>query len=278
MTGTGSDFWIKFWGVRGSMPRPGTAYSGFGGNTACVEVGCDGRILVFDAGSGASDLGDDLVRREVTDFDLFLTHAHLDHIVGLPFFSPFFRHGVSARVWAGDISGKTTTREMVGALMSPPFLPITPDIFSADIDYRDFSTGEDIDLSPRLRLKTACLNHPGGATGYRIEYGGRVACYVTDTEHVIGKPDKTVLDLIEGADLVIYDCAFTDEEFLPCKGFGHSTWREGVALCETAGAGRLVAFHHHTKHTDDDMTEIETSLQSLRPGSLVAREGMVLEV
>ena len=126
-------------------------------------------------------------------------------------------------------------------------------------------------------LRTAPLNHPNGATGYRIEFAGKTICYVTDTEHREGDLDRVIVDLIRGSQIVIYDATYTSEEFQRFKGWGHSTWNEGVRLCEAAGADRLVAFHHDPDHTDADLDRIAEQLEAARPGSKVASEGLILE-
>jgi phosphoribosyl 1,2-cyclic phosphodiesterase len=111
---------------------------------------------------------------------------------------------------------------------------------------------------------------------YRIEFAGKAACYVTDTEHVPRRRDRTILDLIAGADVVVYDATYTDGEYDRFRGWGHSTWEEGVRLCEAAGAGRLVAFHHDPDHDDATLDAIAAALERRRPGSLVAYEGLVI--
>ena len=127
-----------------------------------------------------------------------------------------------------------------------------------------------------MEVKTAPLRHPNGATGYRIETGGSSLCYVTDTEHVPGAPDENVLGLIEGADLVVYDSTYTEEEFPGKVGWGHSTWQEGVRLCRTAGARRLAIFHHDPAHDDVFMADVERAAAQEWDGALVAREGLTL--
>jgi phosphoribosyl 1,2-cyclic phosphodiesterase len=120
------------------------------------------------------------------------------------------------------------------------------------------------------------LNHPNRATGYRIEFGGKSICYVTDTEHVPGAPDANVLKLIHRADIVIYDSTYTDDEFSRFKGWGHSTWQEGVRLCDQAKVGRLAVFHHDPAHDDDFLDHIATEAERARRGTIVAREGLTL--
>ena len=112
-----------------------------------------------------------------------------------------------------------------------------------------------------------------------LDFGGRSVCYVTDTEHLLGQPDQNVLGLIEGADLVIYDSTYTDEEFPAKVGWGHSTWQEGVRLCQKAGARRLAIFHHDPDHDDSFMAEVDKAARAQWEGALTAcaaREEIVI--
>lgn len=272
-----SDFIVRFWGVRGSIACPGEAYRRYGGNTSCLEVRCGEHLIVFDAGTGLRALGEKLVQEDGLAGDLFLTHTHLDHIIGLPFFAPLHDPGTCFRLWAGHLGPRLTLREALSKLMTAPLFPVPVDVFSCAISFHDFKAGETLEPRPGVRLRTAPLNHPNGATGYRVDYAGRSLCYVTDTEHVEGKPDQSVLGLIQGADLVIYDATYTDEEFPQYRTWGHSTWQEGVRLCDQAGVGRLVLFHHDPSHTDEIMDRVARAAEAARPGTLAACEGLVLE-
>ena len=138
--------------------------------------------------------------------------------------------------------------------------------------------GDKFNLGKGLQVITAPLNHPNGATGYRISYGGKSMCYVTDTEHMIGRPDQTVLGLIEGADLVIYDSTYTDEEMTAKIGWGHSTWQEAIRLCRAADVGRLALFHHDPDHDDIVMAKIEAKAFQMWDRSFVARDGMEIDL
>ena len=269
---------LRFWGVRGSIACPGAAHQRYGGNTSCIEVRCGERLLILDAGTGLRPLGDSLNCDESTDADILLTHAHHDHIAGLPFFRPFFNAKNRFRIWAGHLYPDHNLHEVLCQFMAPPIFPVPPQIFSAQVTYRDFSAGETLELEDGLKIRTAPLNHPNGATGYRIEYGGKSLCYITDTEHVPGQPDERILDLIAGADLVIYDCSYTDEEF-PCfVSWGHSTWQEGMRLCKASGVDRLVVFHHDPGHDDDCMDKIASEVRASCPRAIVAQEGLSLDL
>ena len=275
-----SAFTIRFWGVRGAIPCPGGSTVRYGGNTACVEMRCGRHLLIFDAGTGLRGLGNELssVDERIVGH-ILLTHTHLDHIQGLPFFRPAYSGKNRFAFWNGHLRRQQRNlQEVLYTLMQRPFFPVPLDIMHSCIAFNDFDSGDSLDIGSEIRLRTATLNHPGGATGYRLEFGGRSACYVTDTEHREGELDPAVLGLIADADLVIYDTTYTDQEYPRYRGWGHSTWEEGVRLCRAAGARRLLAFHHDPDHDDDQLDRIAVELDAALPGSMVAREGMQLEL
>jgi phosphoribosyl 1,2-cyclic phosphodiesterase len=272
---TDEQFYVKFWGVRGSIACPGPEYVRYGGNTSCLEVRCGEHLLIFDAGTGIRPLGLEMLRKGDTCADLFLTHTHFDHITGLPFFMPLFLKSNRIKLWAGHLA-PTTIRSVLRGMMVAPLFPVPPEIFRAEIDYIDFQAGETLRPQPGVEIRTAPLNHPNGATGYRVDYAGKSICYVTDTEHVEGEPDQNILGLIDGADVMIYDSTYTDAEFEKYKEFGHSTWQEGARLCRQAKVGTFVIFHHDPMHEDDAMDEIAKQAEAMLPGTVVAREGMVI--
>jgi phosphoribosyl 1,2-cyclic phosphodiesterase len=279
---TPADFSVRFWGVRGSIACSGPRTARYGGNTSSVEVRCGGRMLMFDAGTGLRYLGNSLASAGPAspplDADLFLTHTHFDHVCGLPFFRPFFQPQNRFRLWAGHLAEGMTLRRVLGEFMMSPLFPVPPQVFRARMEYREFRAGETLRPGPDIAVRTATLNHPDGATGYRVEYGGRSLCYLTDTEHVPGAPDRNILELIAGADLVIYDSMYTDAEYDTYVGWGHSTWQEGIRLCRAAQAKRLAVFHHDPEHDDDMLDGIAREVEKQLPGSVVAKDGLVLQL
>lgn len=233
---------------------------------------------MFDAGTGCRYLGNELMNDGAgLDADVFLTHTHFDHIGGIPFFKPFFVQGNRFRLWAGHLKPqKLKLQSVLQDLMKAPLFPVPPSVFRASIEFRDFSAGDTLAPMDGVTLRTCPLNHPNLATGYRIEYAGKSICYLTDTEHKPGAPDPNILSLIRDADVVIYDAMYTPHEHGARVGWGHSTWEEGARLCDLAGVRTFVVFHHDPDHDDDFMDQIAADVAAARPGSVVAREGLVL--
>lgn len=288
-TDTQDRFDVRFWGVRGSIACAGPDTVRYGGNTSCVEMRCGGERLIFDGGTGLRKLGRQMAQElsgaapaEATgpggaqQIDLFLTHMHLDHIVGLPFFAPFHMPGVVSRLWAGSLMPDKTLHGVLSEMMQAPLFPVPPETFRGDVEFRDFEAGETLTPRPGITLRTAPLNHPNGACGYRVAFGGRSVCYITDTEHFPDGRDPAVVDLVRDADMMIYDAMYTEEEYARFTGFGHSTWEEAVRVADAAGVKTLVLFHHEPSHDDAFMDAIAAAAEKVRPGTLVAREGQVV--
>jgi len=261
---------VRFWGTRGSVSAPGPAARQFGGDTACVEVSNGPHAIIFDAGSGLRRLGLTFRERGLETADIFFSHCHYDHIIGLPFFSPLFDSTIQVTLWSGHLHVHMTTRQMVEEFMRAPFFPVRPAVFSPNTRYRDFVPGDTLRPPGAAVIHTGALNHADGAVGYRLESHGRVVAYITDHEHGNATADATVERLIHGADLLVIDATYTDAEYPSHRGWGHSTWQHATALCRQQQVKRLVLFHHRPRRTDSELVAIEQEARQAFPDTIVA--------
>jgi phosphoribosyl 1,2-cyclic phosphodiesterase len=274
-------FTIHFWGVRGSIACPGVATVRYGGNTPCVEMLVGGHRLIFDAGTGIHVLGQSLLQQLPVSGHLFFSHSHWDHIQGFPFFSPAFMEGNEFNIYGGVIPNGVTIEQRLHDQMKQPNFPVPLQVMGANLRFQTLEYTDEIQLGD-VTISTGLLNHPGGAMGYRVNWRDHAVAYITDTEHFGGNLDPNVLALADRADVLIYDCTYTDEEYYHPQtskiGWGHSTWQEGVKIAQAAQVKKLVIFHHDPSHDDNFMDAIEIKSTQIFPHAVVAREGMEISV
>ena len=265
---------VFFWGVRGSIPTPGKSFAVYGGNTSCVEVRVNNHVLIFDMGSGIKNLGDSLLQRKINNFDIFLSHFHYDHTCGLPFFKPAFNSNINFNIR----SGRKDMKKVLGTQISSPSFPITLKEFKANIKYDNFKVGDIITIKDNIKIFTLSLNHPDGAVGYRLEYDNKAVSYITDHEHEENVKNEKLINFITNSDLLIYDSTYKDEEFENYKGWGHSTWQEGVRLSNYSKIKKYAIFHHNPDNKDNVMKEIEEEANLTSNNIMVAKEGMSVKI
>jgi len=274
-------FVVNFWGVRGSIASPGEATVRYGGNTPCVEMQVAGQRLIFDGGTGIRVLGQSLLRQMPVTAHLFFTHSHWDHIQGFPFFTPAFVPGNHFSIYGAIAPDGSCIEQRLNDQMRHPNFPVPLQIMGSDLKFIDLSVGEPIQIGDVV-VENALLNHPGQAIGYRVNWQGYAAAYISDTEHYPDRLDESVLHLARNADVMIYDATYTDEEYHSPKsskvGWGHSTWQEAVKIAEAANVKTLVIFHHDPLHDDDFLDQIGTQVAAAFPNGIMAREGMSLQV
>lgn len=276
---TNDQFTIHFWGTRGTRCLIERENSEFGSQTICVEVRCGSRVLVFDAGSGFVRLGRRLLsQKKSKKIDLFFTHAHYDHVEGIPHFGPFYEDSFKCDVWAGTLKGVESTREIFDFLMMEPYFPISIEKFKAELKFNDIKDAQILDLDDGIIIKTFRLDHPGGSTGYRVEYQGKSFGFITDTTHTLGQTDANLVNFLKKIDLFAYDCSYTDEEFPSYSTYGHSTWQEAIRLKEKSGAKKFLGLHHMPFRTDKELLDFESQLRETEPDSGFARDGMEIDL
>ena len=237
-------------------------------------------MLILDGGTGLRTLGDQLLRGGPVDTSILFSHVHWDHIQGIPFFAPIFRSDTRLAMWGAP--EHMTLEAVMRRQMGGPTFPVPLDHVPAQLSFHPISAGATVAIGP-FEVTAASLRHPNGVYGYRIEHGGRSIVYATDTEHQPGTLDAGLIELARGADLLIYDAQYTPAEYAgavgPSRaGWGHSTWIEGVKVAAAAGAGQLVLFHHDPTHDDQAIAAIEASAAAQLPGTIAAREGLIIEL
>ncbi len=268
---------LKFWGTRGSIPCPGPDTVRYGGNTSCFEINYGDERIIIDAGTGIRLLGKKILLEEenLLKANLFFTHTHMDHIQGLPFFAPLYNPNSDVQLFAGHLDGDNYDLQgIIGTmLMKDPVFPVPSSLIEKACTFNDYNVGHVFNLGKDMTIRTGKLNHPNGACGYRIECGGKVIAICTDTEHFEDRLDDDVLELANNADVMVYDSAYTDEEYPKFKGWGHSTWQEAIKVANAANVSQTFLFHHDPSHTDQKMDLIADAAASIRKGVRPAIEG-----
>lgn len=264
---------LKFWGVRGSIPVAAYDFLGCGGNTTCVEIRVNDSILIIDAGTGIRRLGIELQHElagSKLDVDLLLTHFHWDHIQGLPFFAPLYSPESEVRFYSTRPANQL--QDLLEGEMAHPYFPVDFELLPAKRSFIDLN--KDPFQRPHVRVRPFAMNHPQGATGFRIEAGSRIITHASDLEH--GKPefDKILREHAQDSDVLIYDAQFTPEEYPMRKGWGHSTWLEATRVARECNVKRLILFHHDPGHEDAMMIDIVTQARKCFEKTQAAQEGM----
>jgi len=303
---------IKFWGVRGSIPSPGVQYVKYGGNTLCVELYFEDidRLIIIDAGSGLRLLGNHLMAagRSAGSLrtDIFLSHTHLDHIIGFPFFAPIFQAGTRLKIYGPVTCEDDSLEAVIGGQLSYRYFPVRQEELAARIEYLNLKEGC-FDLGDGIRLTTKYLNHPLLCLGYRFEYEGKICCTAYDTEPFqnlfITDPrdpaydeimahqgeaaardeNRRLEDFFEGAELLIHDAQYTQQEYDTDKrGWGHSPIEYAIKAAMRSQVKRLALFHHDPMRIDAQLDELaELRCNSKNTGNtevFFAREGMQVEI
>lgn len=281
---------VTFWGTRGSIPTPGPSTARYGGNTPCVAVeGAGGELVILDAGTGIRALGNRLADRHngAVQAEILLSHAHWDHIQGLPHFKPFFAPGNAVRIW-GSRQGSMSLEAILRQQMDPAVFPVPLDALSARLTVQHIEPGEF--TIGAFRVRAMRLRHPGTTLGYRLTptAGGPSMAYVTDNELGEG-PDygtpnswrSDFMQFLDGVTLLIHDAMYTPEQLASHRGWGHSSFAQAIAIAREARVPQLVLFHHEPEHDDRALDALVAAAQRAVPGGgppevIAAREGLQL--
>lgn len=299
----GLRFRVKFWGVRGSYPTVESNKLQVGGNTSCVEVEVDGRRLIFDAGTGIIPLGKELCNGSVSTLTtyVFLSHTHIDHVMGLCFFEPLLTPTSHSFILGPGASRGALARSLRQLTHSHLF-PVSLDELKGKKEIISLAGDETIRFSgpgdrpavkrgsaandngaDELRVTTCKSSaHPlNGVMLYRVHFKNKSLVYATDIEQQEGGYPE-IIEFARGADLLIHDAQYLHDEYAsrtkPRKGWGHSTVNTAVAVAAKAQVKGLVLFHHEPTHDDKIMKKIGREARRLFRSTVVAREGMEIDL
>jgi len=243
---------IRCWGARGSIPVSGSQYLRYGGDTTCMEIRTrDDDVIIIDGGTGLRSLGKELLRQGRHTYHLIFTHAHWDHLMGVPFFRPLYRQDTRLILY-GCPFAQNSIKAMMNSSMSPPHFPVKFEDVSASIDYRGACTGPfsiaTVEIVPIL------LSHPNQGIGYRFTEDRKTFVFLTDNELLFQHPGGLTYDkyteFARNADFLIHDAEFTEAEYRTTRGWGHTAYKDALRLALDAGVRRLGLFHHNQDRTD----------------------------
>jgi phosphoribosyl 1,2-cyclic phosphodiesterase len=297
---------VRFWGVRGSIPCPGPDTVIYGGNTSCVEIRADDRLLIVDLGTGIRPLGDWLLQNDLKKYgkikaDIFITHTHLDHILGFPMFAPVYIPGTELRI-TGPVSFENDSlKDIIESQLSFRYWPVRAEELAAKIEYVQIKETT-IDLGGGLIVTSKFLNHPIFCLGYRFDFKGKSIAAVFDHEPFRNlfptdpadknfdeemakegeiaavEENEKIKHFINGADIVIHDAHYSDDEYAKHIGWGHACFEHAVKSINDADVKKLVFYHHEPKRTDSQLEQLEKKFANNETAQIMmAKEGMLLE-
>jgi phosphoribosyl 1,2-cyclic phosphodiesterase len=281
---------LSFWGVRGSTPTVDPATWRYGGNTPCLELTApDGTQFILDCGTGLRVLGSRWTAPSAgviasgarnPETHILVTHYHWDHIQGVPFFAPLYSENNAFHFYSfrSKHLGRDSLKQVFETQMATPYFPVNMSAMTAKKKFMEVSGGDSFIIGEN-KITARYINHPQGCLGYRIETPGGTVVYATDNEPGDPKLDEELRELAAGADILINDAQYTPEQLATTrKGWGHSSWQEGVKVAQQAGAKTLVLFHHDPDATDRMVDGLLRQAREEFDSVFAASEGMVIKL
>jgi phosphoribosyl 1,2-cyclic phosphodiesterase len=273
---------LSFWGVRGSTPTVDPATWRYGGNTPCVQLMApDGTRFILDCGTGLRMLGNRWAAPNgagTPGTHIFVTHYHWDHIQGIPFFAPLYLENNEFHFYSfrSKFLGRDSLKQVFEAQMALPYFPVDMSAMNAKRKFKEVDGGDSFMVGEN-KITARWLNHPQGCLGFRIETPAGTVAYATDNEPGDAKLDDSLRELAAGVDIFINDAQFTPEQLdTTRKGWGHSSWLEGVKVARHAAAKTLVLFHHDPDSADRTVDSILRQAREDFDSVFAASEGMVI--
>lgn len=258
--------YIKFWGTRGSISVSGSTFNRFGGDTSCFELYCENQLIIIDAGTGIRSLGTHILQSSIKTIHLFLSHTHWDHIIGIPFFDPFYHPDYKIYIYA-PIGFRYHTKDLMTKLLAYDFFPVRLDELKADIEFVDILDSTSLQIGD-LTLSFHYTFHPGIALAFKIKTPQTTIGYATDNELLMGyhkspnllelnhpllEPYLSFINFFSTCDLIIHEAQYTQKEYMKKVGWGHSSIANATVLLKYSQAKKWIVTHHDPSHTDHDL-------------------------
>ncbi|BBD06883.1 MBL fold metallo-hydrolase [Desulfovibrio ferrophilus] len=267
---------IRCWGSRGSIPVSGPEYNRFGGDTTCIEIrNDDDDIVVVDAGSGIRRLGNLLLKEGRFDLTMLFTHAHWDHVLGLPFFKPVYMPQTTLQIHGcpfemGDLF------KVLQQVMNAPYFPVQ---YGELLSTRNHSLACDLEIMVGgMSINSIPLSHPNKGQGFKFEEKGKSFVFLTDNEldfeHPGGTTYEDYLAFSKGADLLVHDAEYLPTEYEKLtRGWGHTTYTRALELAIEAKVRAFGLFHLNQDRTDE---QVDAMVEDCR--RIAAQRGVDMEI
>ncbi len=248
---------VRSWGARGSIPVSGQPFIRYGGDTPCIELrSSNDDILIVDAGSGVRRLGNALAEEGRQDVTMLFTHSHWDHILGFPFFKPIYHPESRIRVYGCPLK-QGNMQTLLGRTMQAPYFPVPMEKLRANVEFQNTCSIDEAQDICGITVQSIPLSHPNLGLGYKFSENGASFVFLTDNElrrqHPGGKTFEEYVDFCRGAELLIHDAEYTEDEYAMKVGWGHSTYMDALDLAVRAGVKQFGLYHHNQDRSDDDV-------------------------
>lgn len=279
----GETLYVKFWGTRGSCAAPSRNRIEYGGNTSCISAAWKGGLAVFDGGTGIVALGRQMEKEEASGetgngslpvtacpIHIFISHLHLDHISGLPLFSCFFKKNACIHIY-GESRDGLTLEEALTKILGPPYWPVSFQDMPASICWHEIEAGREYALADGVSIRTMRAEHPDQCILYRLDYGKQSLVYGLDCEPTAAIWSR-YREFAKSCSLLVFDAAYTEEEYPRYRGYGHGTWQQGIEMARQCGARYLRLTHHEWSREDQELGKLELLVRGLDVDAEFARE------
>ncbi|HAP00698.1 MAG TPA: MBL fold metallo-hydrolase [Bacteroidetes bacterium] len=270
---------ISIRGVRGSIPVTGSDTAYYGGNTSCVVVSQNDFMFVLDGGSGMTKFH--LPESSPKKINVLLTHLHLDHIIGMGFFEPFFDPEMEVHIW-GPKSNSGSLHSRLSKYLSPPLFPVSLRDLPCEMFFHEIENSQ-FELGP-FNIQSQYIIHPGPTVGYRVSNGKSVFTYIPDHEPMLGRPAShhekkwtSGYNLAHGADLLLHDAQYSALEYKSKTGWGHCSMNDALEFAQLTEVKKILLTHHDPNHTDEQLNQLFGELKKSETHSInfeLAAEGM----